>query len=88
MFRIKFPIKKLGELISLSPPRVELESSIDSIFEILFCTGMGKKIYFRAEYAAKNTHDNAKCFKQKLFGIKFSAKNSVEVYLYLPQEWS
>ncbi len=29
-----------------------------------------------------------KCFEQKLRRIKFPAKNSVEAYLYLPQECS
>ncbi len=29
-----------------------------------------------------------KCFKQKLQGIKFLTKNSVDTYLYQPQEWS
>ncbi len=29
-----------------------------------------------------------KCYKQKLSGIKFPAKNLVDAYLYLPQKWS
>ncbi len=29
-----------------------------------------------------------KCFKQKLSKIKFYTKNSLDVNLYLPQEWS
>ncbi len=37
---------------------------------------------------AKNIYYIEKCFKQKLHRIKFATKNSVEVYLYLPMEWS
>ncbi len=36
----------------------------------------------------KNTRDVKKCFKQKLFRIKFSSKNSANAYLYLAQKWS
>ncbi len=38
--------------------------------------------------AAKIIDYIEKCFKQKLRRIKFSAKNSVEADLYLPQEWN
>ncbi len=48
---------------------------------------MGKKINFKAE-RYKNTYDNKKGFDQKLFRIKFPTKNSVDAYLYLPQERS
>ncbi len=37
---------------------------------------------------AKNIAYIEKCFKQKLHRIKFTAKNSVGAYLYLPLEWS
>ncbi len=37
---------------------------------------------------AKNIDYIEKCFKQKLHGIKFLTKNSVNTYLYLPLEWS
>ncbi len=40
------------------------------------------------ENVAKNTDYIKKWFKQKLFRIKFTTKNSVDAYLYLPQEWS
>ncbi len=36
--------------------------------------------------ATKNTSDINKCFKQKVFRIKFPTKNKVNAYLYLPQE--
>ncbi len=29
-----------------------------------------------------------KCFKQKLFRIKFSTKNSLDAFLHQPQEWN
>ncbi len=35
---------------------------------------------------AKNNDYIVKCFEQKLFGIKFPKKQSVDSYLYLPQE--
>ncbi len=38
--------------------------------------------------AAKIIDYIEKCFKWKLCGIKFPAKNSVEAGLYLPQEWN
>ncbi len=38
--------------------------------------------------AARNMDDTEKCFKQKLHGIKFAMKNSVDAYHYLPLEWS
>ncbi len=37
--------------------------------------------------AVKNIDYIEKCFKLKVYGIKFSTKNSVDVYLYLPLEW-
>ncbi len=37
--------------------------------------------------AAKNIDYNEKWFKQKSRKIKFLTKNSVEAYLYLPQEY-
>ncbi len=37
--------------------------------------------------AAKSTDYIEKCFKQKLRRTKFPAINSVDAYLYLPQEW-
>ncbi len=38
--------------------------------------------------ATKNTKDIKKCFKQKLFKIKFLTKNLVNAHPYLPQKWS
>ncbi len=38
--------------------------------------------------AAKNTCHIKKCLQQKLFGIKFHTKNSVDACFYLPQEWT
>ncbi len=53
-----------------------------AIFEIFKCTGMGKWMN-----VAKSTDYIKNCFKQKLFRIKFVTKNSVDAYLYLPQDW-
>ncbi len=36
---------------------------------------------------AKNIDYIDKCFKQKLYRIKFSTKNSANAYIYLPTEW-
>ncbi len=44
-------------------------------------------IHFR-QNAAKNNDLLKKGFQQKLFGIIFSTKNSVNACLYLPPEWS
>ncbi len=38
--------------------------------------------------AANNTNYIKKCFKQKLFRVKFPTKNSVDACVCLPQEWS
>ncbi len=38
--------------------------------------------------AVKNIDYIEKYFKQKLYKIKFVAKNSLSAYLYLPPEWS
>ncbi len=38
--------------------------------------------------AAKNTDYNEKCFKQKLFRIKFPIKKSHGAYFYLTLPWS
>ncbi len=38
--------------------------------------------------AAKNTDYIEKCFKQKLFRIKFPTKKSVDTYVYPLTEWS
>ncbi len=38
--------------------------------------------------ACKSTSYIKKCFKLKLSKIELSTKNSVDTYLYLPQEWS
>ncbi len=46
-------------------------------WEIIFTLGLN---------TAKNTVCIKKCFKQKLFRIKFSKWNSSDTYLYLPQE--
>ncbi len=37
---------------------------------------------------AKSTNYIGKWFKQNLSEIKFSRENSLDAYLYLPQEWS
>ncbi len=38
--------------------------------------------------AAESTDCIEKCFKQKLYKIKFPRKNFVGARLYIPQEWS
>ncbi len=38
--------------------------------------------------SAKNIDYIEKSFKQKSFRIKFPTKNSLDIYLYLPEEWS
>ncbi len=43
---------------------------------------MEKKVHFRAE-RWKNTDNIKKKLKKKLFRIKFSTKNFLDVYLYL-----
>ncbi len=44
--------------------------------------------YTFRQNTAKNTDYIKKCFKHKLFRIKFPTKKSMEAYLYLFQEWS
>ncbi len=46
---------------------------------------LGTKVAKNTDYSKKK---KKKCFKQKLFRIKFPTKNSVDTCLYLPQEWS
>ncbi len=36
----------------------------------------------------KNADYIEKYFKEKLFGIKFPTKNSVDAYIYVTREWS
>ncbi len=38
--------------------------------------------------AAKNIDYIEKCFKQKLYRLKFATKSSMDAYLYLSPEWS
>ncbi len=43
--------------------------------------------FLLGQNAVKNTVYIEKCFKQKLRKIQFPQKNSVDTYVYLPQEW-
>ncbi len=46
-------LQKLSGCISLSPAGVEQEALKIAIFEKLLCTGIGKKIHFKAECCKK-----------------------------------
>ncbi len=45
------------------------------------------RTFFLGLKASKIIDYIEKCFKQKLYKIKFPTKNSMGPYLYLPQEW-
>ncbi len=74
--------KKLAGRLSFSPPEVKLEGG-----KHLHLLEWKSRFTFGLN-AAKSTYCIEKCFKQKLYKIKFPTKNSVGASLYLPLEWS
>ncbi len=74
--------------MSPSIPGVELEGSKDLPFLKYFNGQEWENRSTLALNTAKNIDYIEKCFKRKLSIIKFPAKNSVDAYLYLSQEWS
>ncbi len=85
--QIKFPMNNSVEELFLSPSRIGARGLQTLPFfkynvlkwETRFTLGLN---------AAKSTDYNKTYFKQKLFGIKFPTKNSLDAYPCLLQEWS
>ncbi len=63
--------------MALEWPTCDYNENCDVLIDCLDVLGLN---------VAKNTNHIKKWFKQKLFGIKFPPKNSLDVYLYLVQE--
>ncbi len=76
--------KKLSGSISLSPPPPEWSYGAPNNCHVL----EWKSRFILGLNAAKSTNFIEKCFKLKLYKIKFSTKNLLGAGLYLPQEWS
>ncbi len=72
----------------LSPPEVE-KKGLERLpyFKYYNVLKRESRFAFRLN-AAKNTNYIRKCSKLKLLSIKFPTKNSVDVLVYLPQEWN
>ncbi len=69
--------------MSLFPPGVELGALKISILEIYYNVLEEESWLTLGLNVTENTNYIKKCFKQK-----FSPKNSMDIYLYLVQEWS
>ncbi len=89
LHRIEFSTKNLVDgYLSICIPGEELENSRDLPFLKYYIGQEWESRFTLTLNTVKNIDYIEKLFKQKLSIIKFPAKNLVDSYLYLSQEWS
>ncbi len=81
-------VQKTQRSLSLCLTEVQFGASKNFEFLTYYNALGGENTYISGLNAAKNIEHIEKCIKRKLHRIKFRTRNSMDVYLYLYQEWS
>ncbi len=85
LFRIKFSTNNSTDAYLYLPKEWSKGRGTFAIFKINYNVLVWESRFTLGLNASKSTDCIEKCFKQKLYKIKFPLKNSVGAYVYFPQ---